>query len=147
MDCPDCKPDGTLCPTHAAADAQAEAEIQSFLEDLPDAAETGPMVFGDDWPGVFLRGEHALQFASTLEGVLSSRHAPSALGVVDRAVLDGLVKTLRSCLVNGHMPEGLQRLKPYGECMTDAAQCPGCKEWFATGRIGYHVCETPEVSP
>lgn len=31
--------------------------------------ETGPMQFGDDWPGIFIRGDNALFFARQLGAV------------------------------------------------------------------------------
>jgi hypothetical protein len=33
--------------------------------------ETGPMQFGDDWPGLFIRGDDAMARASILRLVLS----------------------------------------------------------------------------
>lgn len=57
--------------------------------------ETGPVQFGpDDWPGVFFRGDDALQFANILEKAiryLPREHWPTS------SVLNGLVRTLRSC--------------------------------------------------
>jgi len=35
--------------------------------------ETGPIRFGDDWPGVFIRGDDALLFAALLDRLLSER--------------------------------------------------------------------------
>lgn len=34
-------------------------------------AETGPMQFGDDWPGVFIRGDNALALSINLEHIAS----------------------------------------------------------------------------
>lgn len=58
--------------------------------------ETGTIRFGDDWPGVFLRGDHALHFAHTLKSVLDN---PERLSdpVVVQPVLHGLVDTLFDC--------------------------------------------------
>ena len=36
-------------------------------------AETGPMRFGDDWRGVFIRGDNASTYAEMLKLVLSER--------------------------------------------------------------------------
>lgn len=33
---------------------------------LLDRVETGPVQFGSDWPGLFIRGEHALVLAQSL---------------------------------------------------------------------------------
>lgn len=31
-----------------------------------ERVETGPVQFGDDWPGVFIRGDHCLWYANML---------------------------------------------------------------------------------
>jgi hypothetical protein len=61
-------------------------------------AETGVMRFGDDWPGVFIRGDNAHFYAQALAGLL--RRAPPENGFVeaiDRAALRELVLLLASC--------------------------------------------------
>ena len=55
-------------------------------------AETGPMQIGDDWPGVFIRGDNAMAYAMQLEAVLAGHFDP-----INRGVLQGLVSTLRGC--------------------------------------------------
>jgi len=58
--------------------------------------ETGPMQFGDDWPGVFLRGDQAFAYAIALKKVLDA--LPSAEKVLPSFLsLKGLIDTLRSC--------------------------------------------------
>jgi hypothetical protein len=60
--------------------------------------ETGPMQFGGDWPGLFIRGDEALGYASALRrGVerLAEVDSPS----VDLARLADLVELLGSCRV------------------------------------------------
>lgn len=58
--------------------------------------ETGPMQFGDDWPGVFIRGDNALADAALIAQVLPMM-PPDAWAAT--AVLEGLLNTLRSCRV------------------------------------------------
>jgi hypothetical protein len=41
------------------------------LPALDQRIETGPVQFGDDWPGVFIRGDNALWFAKCLEVALA----------------------------------------------------------------------------
>jgi hypothetical protein len=53
--------------------------------------ETGPAQFGDDWPGVFLRGDDAMNFAAHLELLLKGEQSP-----ITRAVVEGLLDDLRS---------------------------------------------------
>jgi hypothetical protein len=60
--------------------------------------ETGPVQFGDDdWPGVFIRGDHALHFSFTLTSLLNSDL--EGITEMERAILRGLADTLRSCEV------------------------------------------------
>jgi hypothetical protein len=59
-------------------------------------AETGPMQFGVDWPGIFIRGDDALSYAQTLERTIA---ALPASAWADRSMLMGLMLVLRSCSV------------------------------------------------
>lgn len=54
--------------------------------------ETGPVQFGGDWPGVFIRGDNALYYAMALEQVLNGTDPG-----LYRRVAKGLVETLRAC--------------------------------------------------
>ena len=58
--------------------------------------ETGPMQFGDDWPGVFIRGDNALFLAQSVK-LAASLVKPEfwAQGVQ----LEGLAELLHSCSV------------------------------------------------
>jgi hypothetical protein len=38
------------------------------LPAAPERVETGPVQFGDDWPGVFIRGDHAFSLCAHLDG-------------------------------------------------------------------------------
>ena len=65
-----------------------------------DRAETGPMQFGDDWPGVFIRGDNALAYANAIESYLrfsETLHGVRPLGSTE--MLHGLRDLLRSCSV------------------------------------------------
>lgn len=58
--------------------------------------ETGAMQFGDDWPGVFIRGDNAIYFGMMVEAAVALfPDGPS----MERAVLQSLAKTLKSCRV------------------------------------------------
>lgn len=56
--------------------------------------ETGPMQFGEDWPGVFIRGDNAIWYAQAVRAALM--FLPSDQWLV-RAQLEGLAATLGSC--------------------------------------------------
>lgn len=54
--------------------------------------ETGAVRFGEDWPGVFLRGDDAFAFAVHLAAYLSGDRS-----ALTAEVLQGYLATLRSC--------------------------------------------------
>ena len=64
--------------------------------------ETGPMQFGNDWPGVFIRGDHALAAAAHLERaikLLPPEYWPST------SVLNGLLSELKSVHMKLWLPK------------------------------------------
>lgn len=70
---------------------------QTTIRKLPACdprIEDGPVQFGDDWPGLFLRGDTAMCYASYLEELLNSGPPVSAIAV---GVLIGLLSDLQSC--------------------------------------------------
>ncbi len=70
------------------------------LATLPEGRpETGAMSFGDDWPGVFIRGDNAIHFGMTLKRVLNGEVKEKELDPITVAVLRGLVELLESCRV------------------------------------------------
>lgn len=58
--------------------------------------ETGVMQFGDDWPGIFIRGDRALALAIYLEAALKNLEAGGAHGAPIRYGRS-LMDLLRSC--------------------------------------------------
>jgi hypothetical protein len=77
--------------------------------------ETGPMQFGDDWPGVFIRGDNALHYALELHGAIKALrkvdYSPFQLGV-----LEGLLGTLQASDVRGGATD-IQILRPFPHCL------------------------------
>lgn len=69
-------------------------------------AETGPMQFDNDWPGVFIRGDDAMHFAMNLKALLHA--GVSAEMWPAEAVLTGLVNTLAACCTNEAMRERIE---------------------------------------
>jgi hypothetical protein len=60
------------------------------------------MVFPDDWPGVFIRGDHALFYATALRELLS-RFGPG--DIIHHPALWQLAQTMGSCEVtDGNEP-------------------------------------------
>ena len=89
--------------------------------------EDGPTQFGDDWPGVFLRGDTAVPFGGYLDialKALEKEHPIDALGTANEdetallmsmMVLRGHVDLLKSC--DEHQKPTVLKLKPYKECV------------------------------
>ena len=72
--------------------------------DYPASAprvETGVVQFGDDWPGVFIRGDNAAALAMSLEQALLLLEM-SALDPIDNVQLIGLKELLRESDVRNH---------------------------------------------
>lgn len=57
--------------------------------------ETGPVQFGDDWPGLFLRGDNCHAYADALQALLDYGTAPDWILIP----LRGLLEDLKSPLV------------------------------------------------
>jgi hypothetical protein len=55
--------------------------------------ETGKVQIGEDWPGVFIRGDNAMHYAITLRGFLR-KHGHGDDDALAVAVLRGLVGVL-----------------------------------------------------
>ena len=66
----------------------------TFLQE--SRIETGPIQFGDDWPGVFIRGDNAMHYGFSLQTFLDSNRS-TQMGWVEKAILESLVKILMSC--------------------------------------------------
>ena len=44
--------------------------------------ETGAVQFGDDWPGIFIRGDNAAHYSMALDSLLSGSFDPMTTGVL-----------------------------------------------------------------
>jgi hypothetical protein len=70
-------------------------------------AETGPMKFGDDWAGVFIRGDNAFFYLKVLEAL-------NAANPIAEKGLEGLKDLLTSAQ---HRPDmDVTKLKSFDEC-------------------------------
>jgi len=59
--------------------------------------ETGAIQYGDDWPGDFIRGDQAFNYARTLQqSIDNDEYIPAS----DKSVLCELVALLDSCNKN-----------------------------------------------
>lgn len=86
------------------------------LGDGPDPrAETDVVQFGDDWPGIFIRGDNALYFALALGQMVDAMPTEGNPAIINKAVLDGLRATLASCDVS--LKPDIVKLRPFAECL------------------------------
>ncbi|MFL5900939.1 MAG: YegP family protein [Solirubrobacterales bacterium] len=70
-------------------------EIDHYRGKVPPRIESGPVQFGDDWPGLWLRGDSCFAYALALRAErLQSADAFSRAGV------DGLITALESTNIN-----------------------------------------------
>lgn len=61
-----------------------------------ERVDTGPIQFGKDWPGLFIRGDHAFAFRLLIEDVLGE----NVLGAWNRLRLESLANLLDECNLN-----------------------------------------------
>jgi hypothetical protein len=60
--------------------------------------ETGPMQFGSDWPGIFIRGDNAGGYAQCLRNLLLG-----SADALDKIQVQGLVFLLSSCQIGSEV--------------------------------------------
>jgi len=77
--------------------------------------ETGPMQFGDDWPGVFMRGDNAVTASILLLEALSKIQRTGVLDALELAQLHGLARDLGSADVRAGAP--VQQLQSWDQCV------------------------------
>jgi hypothetical protein len=59
--------------------------------------ETGPVAFGEDWPGTFIRGDNAMNYALSLRAILDGQQPYEAFrDAFNRSNLRGLLRDLES---------------------------------------------------
>jgi hypothetical protein len=76
--------------------------IRKFAAPEGGRVETGPVQFGDDWPGLFIRGDNAFGYAMSLLHLLKE-----PTDFLARLQAEALIKELISCNTN---PEVVQDL-------------------------------------
>lgn len=75
------------------------------------------MKFGDDWSGLFLRGDAAINFAHHLERLLElTKGIQQAELIISRHVIVGLVSDLKSVDESKGPSKECQQLKAFDEC-------------------------------
>lgn len=69
------------------------------MPEQKERMESGPVQFGTDWPGVFVRGDSAFGYAMMIEDLLQSADQDK-LNVITAAQADQAVKFFKSCINN-----------------------------------------------
>lgn len=89
-------------------DAEAEVVLRGVgtPQEKEPRHETGSIQFGDDWPGVFMRGDYALPMAFMLRGLLAAAAEKQCVDPITVLNLRGLASTLESCDTRKSAPLG-----------------------------------------
>jgi len=74
--------------------------------------ETGKMKFGDDWSGIFIRGDNAFNYHMQLKEVLKDNGGE--FGIIAKHTIRDLIDLLESC--EEHNDIKPQKLKSFEEC-------------------------------
>ena len=73
-------------------------------------AETGPVQFGEDWPGIHIRGDSAFGYAMHLKALLADPD-----DFLAKVSTESLIKLLLSADIGDTAPKA--KLLPYAECL------------------------------
>lgn len=79
-------------------------------------AESGPMAFGDDWTGLFLRGDEAASMALILQAFIESAESGDKPCPLDAGILRAFAEKLSKCDERTQGAE-VQLLLPFEECL------------------------------
>lgn len=73
--------------------------------------QTGPMLFGDDWPGLFIRGDNAAVYVFALQHVLKNR----SIHWAHAETLADLLQELERAKM--HTQQEVQKMQPFDDCL------------------------------
>ena len=79
-------------------------------------AESKPMQFGGDWPGVFVRGDTAGWWNHLLEALFSADNDAARVSIIQLMELNGMRGGL-FCRAQELSPDQIQMMKPFDECV------------------------------
>lgn len=86
---------------------------------MSNRPETGPMRFGCDWTGVFMRGDNAFNYANCLERILSeAKHKD--INTIDFVILHDLMTLLQESNDQNRSEKSekeVQKLKEFLDCL------------------------------
>lgn len=67
-------------------------DIQKINADNAQRIETGPLQIGDDWPGVFMRGDESFYYKMMLESLDTD-----GMNILQKQVIQNLIVLFKSC--------------------------------------------------
>jgi hypothetical protein len=76
--------------------------------------------FGDDWPGTFLRGDHAGPLAHTIGALLDDVEAGRPIHPLTIMMLRGMIESLAACDTRSGKP--VTQLRPFAECVVSPSE-------------------------
>jgi len=76
--------------------------------------ESGAVQFGDDWPGIFMRGDHALPAAFYLSMFLEQHPLKEGDDVIVRHYVESLLRDLTGCDATGVTTDFVNKKPPTG---------------------------------
>jgi hypothetical protein len=79
-------------------------------------AETGPMQFGDDWPGLFLRGDDAFSYGTMLSLILKAKEGEPLGGYTKKNLEEFSVQLLAVKVDDANEPT---KLRSFEKCLDD----------------------------
>lgn len=83
---------------------------------MSDRPETGAMQFGDDWPGLYIRGDNALGYMMALDAVLQSVTNQHTVPMMQVKGLLRLLGGVDDRVGTDDRDKPIQRLKPLNDC-------------------------------
>lgn len=86
------------------------------MSDDQGRPESGPMKFGSDWTGLFLRGDDAAPHAFMLESHVLPKVQDD---VIAESIVDGLITTFKAVMhePGKEAPADVQKMKPWAEAV------------------------------
>lgn len=91
------------------------------MDDFPrNRAETGPIQFGEDWRGCYIRGDSAMHMINEL----------NAVRILEKDLSEHTIKTIQwiqeeLARSNQHTKDRVQMMKPFKECfIKDEGEIP-----------------------
>lgn len=119
--------------------------------------ETGPIQFGADWPGIFIRGDNAFALIMAIDGALRG-------STIHAAQLRNFAKTLGECNLNVELNAKLQKQvadsappqvaqccprcnSPYPRKRSFVQDDDDCRSWGQCTDVWHSRSEAPQVAP